>query len=529
MTNTTTILPLTIQSGLRALNQKRYQEVHTHSLSMIKNNVEDSIPYFLLAVIAYDHKNNQKAQELFLRAEELNPSEPHYPAFLGRLYTELKQTENATKAANRAAKNTINHGYIADILGVIYSRANDHERAIIFFKRAVELDGKHANSFYNLGASELFLGNFEEAEVVFLKAIKLDKNHYGAWASLISLSKQTEDSNHLKPLKKLYEHLSENEDAQHQLGHAIAKTLEDLGQHEQSLDWLNRAKEGKRKRYRYDRAAGTAVFNAARQTVHVTSKGYESGPTPIFIVGLPRTGTTLVDRILSSHSNISSAGELNFFADTIKSLTKTSSNLVLDADTLSAAKEIDLALVGQKYMQRAQERINGASYFVDKMPLNFFYAALMSKALPKAKVIALRRGAMDSCLSNYRQLLSTQESFYNYTYDLEDIAHFYKAFDGLMSHWRAKLPVSRFMEVKYEDIVFDQENQTRKLLEFCGLSFEEACMNFHQNSAPVSTASSVQVRQPLYSGSISRWKKYGTKLDKLQQALGELSNGDLAL
>jgi len=149
MTNTTTILPLTIQSGLRALNQKRYQEVHTHSLSMIKNNVEDSIPYFLLAVIAYDHKNNQK-----------------------------------------------------DILGVIYSRANDHERARIFFKRAVELDGKHANSFYNLGASELFLGNFEQAEVVFLKAIKLDKNHYGAWASLISLSKQTEDSNYLKPLGK---------------------------------------------------------------------------------------------------------------------------------------------------------------------------------------------------------------------------------------------------------------------------------------------------------------------------------------
>ena len=159
---------------------------------------------------------------------------------------------------------------------------------------------------------------------------------------------------------------------------------------------------------------------------------------------------------------------------------------------------------------------------LDKMPLNFFYAGLIHRALPNARIIALRRGAMDSCLSNFRQLFSTQHSFYNYTFDLDDVAWFYRQFDDLMRHWKINLPGHRFTEVRYEDIVFDQENQTRRLLEFCGLGWEEACMNFHENEAPVSTASSVQVRQPLYSRSINRWKKYGTKIDDLLAALGNL-------
>ena len=174
-------------------------------------------------------------------------------------------------------------------------------------------------------------------------------------------------------------------------------------------------------------------------------------------------------------------------------------------------------------MQRVESRLGQSPYIIDKMPFNFFYAALITKALPKAKIITLRRGAMDSCLSNYRQLLSVQDSFYNYTYDLEDTAFFYKEFDRLISHWRINLPKRNFMEIHYEDIVFDQEKQTRKLLDFCGLDFEQVCLDFHQNTAPVSTASSVQVRKPLYSGSIGRWKKYGHTVDKLRDVLGDLA------
>lgn len=515
---------LTLQSGLRALGQKKYQSAHSLCIEAIKKDVSNAVPYFLLGVLAYDHKNFQKAEALLYKAEQHNPSEPHFPVYLGRLYSELKRPEAAAKAADRASNLTLKDGYLADMLGVIYSRTNYHESAIKWFKKAVELDPKQANFFYNLGASELFLGNFSSAKNAFLKAIELNGEHYGAWSSLIALNPQTEADNNLESLQNLYNKLSENEEATHQLGHAIAKSLEDLNRHEESLEWLQKAKAKKRETYRYDRTQGKAAFETARLTQAIKSKGFNTAETPIFIVGLPRTGTTLVDRILSSHSKVRSAGELNFFADIIKSQTNTSSNLVMDAETFGASAKLDLSIIGQQYMQRVRHRLGQNPYVIDKMPFNFFYAALVSKALPKAKIIALRRGAMDSCLSNYRQLLSVQESFYNYTYDLEDIAFFYREFDSLMSYWRENLSKTHFMEVRYEDIVFNQEETSRKLLAFCNLGFEAACLNFHENKAPVSTASSVQVRKPLYSGSIGRWKKYGTTLDELRTALGGLAD-----
>jgi hypothetical protein len=201
--------------------------------------------------------------------------------------------------------------------------------------------------------------------------------------------------------------------------------------------------------------------------------------------------------------------------------------MVMDADTFIASNALlneDLAQIGRDYTAAAAELSRGAERFTDKMPLNFFYAGLIHKALPNARIIALRRGAMDSCLSNYRQLLTVQHSYYHYTYDLGETAKFYRQFDQLMSHWRTHLPTDRFIEVAYEDIVHDQERQTRRLLDFCGLEWQQSCMRFHENKAPVSTASSVQVRQPLYSGSIGRWQRYGNKLDGLKQALGELAD-----
>ncbi len=514
---------LTLKSGLRDLGNARYEQVHARCITAIKNNISDAIPYFLLGVLAYDHKNYAKAAELFEKAESLDADEAHYPAYLARLHSELRHPEAAEDAANRAAGTTIHDGYLADMMGVVYSRTGFHEPARDCFQHAVKLSPEQPNFYYNLGASELFLGNLKNAKLAFQTATTLEPNHFGAWASLITLDKQTDEANHLDRLKGLHEDLKSNADAAHQLGHAIAKTLEDLGRYEESLEWLHIAKLEKHKKYGYDRLSGRNTFDAARDTLSVKSAGYEGQATPIFVMGLPRTGTTLVDRILSSHSKVESAGELSFFAELIKSETATSSNLVLDAETFAAAQKIDLANIGKTYLERVENRLGAQDFFVDKMPFNFFYAPLIIQAIPKARLITLRRGAMDSCLSNYRQLLSVQNSFYNYTFNLEDIAFFYRQFDSLMIHWRESLSPDQFMEVHYEEIVFDQENQTRRLLDFCNLDFEDACLNFHENAAPVSTASSVQVRQPLYSGSIGRWKRFGAGLDPLQEALGDLA------
>jgi tetratricopeptide (TPR) repeat protein len=515
-----------LNAGLHQISLGEHKKVHAQAIDMIKANVQDAVPYSLLATIAAEHGNHLKACELFERAASLEPQNPIYQALHGKALTTLGHQGRAKAAADRAAAHTIDDAFLADTIGVIYSRTGFHEEAISFFESAAALNQAPANYHYNLAASQQFLGNFEEAEVAYGKTLDRDPNAYRAWSSLVGLKRQTEDSNHLDKLIALFDKLTGDVDAELHLGHAIAKTLEDLGRYEESLDWLHKAKCGKKDNPQGDFVSYESLFDAAKATISTASasNGSKIDASPVFIIGMPRTGTTLVDRILSSHSQVTSAGELNVFPGLVKSAAQTSSNLVMDGETLAEANNLDLAEIGRSYIRNTTELSRGAARITDKMPLNFFYASLIHRALPGARIVALRRGAMDSCLSNYRQLLTVQHSYYHYTYDLEETARFYRHFDGLMACWRKNLPADRFMEIRYEDIIHNQENETRRLLKFCDLDWEEACLRFHENEAPVSTASSVQVRQPLYSNSIGRWKRYGKKLDNLKEALGELAD-----
>lgn len=514
-----------LKSGLQHISEGKYQFVHTEAINMIKKNVRDAVPYCLLGTIAADHGNHLKACELFERAANLEPESPVYHAFHGKALTTLGHQNLAKKAADRAAAFVIDDAYVADTVGVIYSRTGFHEKAITLFETAVALNPEPANYHYNLAASQQFLGNFAAAETAYARTLDRDPAAYRAWSSMVGLHRQTEEKNQLATLYSLFDQLSSDADAALHLGHAIAKTLEDLGRYEESLAWLHKAKRGKQAEPQGHFVDHDSLFAAARSTAGDAGNN-NLAASPIFIVGLPRTGTTLVDRIFSSHSQVTSAGELNVFPGLVKEGAKTPSNLVLDSDTLLRAGQLDLEEIGASYMKHTRELARGAPRITDKMPLNFFYAGLIHRALPNARIIALRRGAMDSCVSNYRQLLTVQHSYYHYTYDLEATAAFYRQFDSLMAFWKQNIPADRFTEVRYEDIIENQEQETRRLLSFCDLDFEEACMRFHENAAPVSTASSVQVRQPLYSSSVGRWKRYGDKLDGLRQALGDLAESD---
>ncbi|NQY98414.1 MAG: sulfotransferase [Henriciella sp.] len=513
-----------LQEGMRKLARREHEALHLESIEMIKQNVRDPIPYFLLGNLAFEHQNHQKALSLFEQAVAYDLSSPLYRAYLAKALTTLNRQSEAREAAIQAAELKISDAHVADTVGVVLSRTGFHDLAAPLFERAVSLDPRPANFHYNLGSSLQFLGRFEDAKASYLNAIQRDESLHRAWSSLVSLTKQTDSNHHLDKLEALFATNSGSTDARLHYGHAIAKTLEDLGRFEESLDWLGRAKEKKRAEIQFDMEKELQHFQAAQGTLTPATKNsvQTAEEAPIFIVGLPRTGTTLVDRILSSHDDVVSAGELNTFAGLIKKATATTSNLVLDGETLLAADEVDLAAVGRAYLNDTAALAKGAKRFTDKMPLNFFYAGLIHRALPNARIVALRRDPMDSCLSNYRQLFATGFSYYNYTFDLSDTAQFYRAFDDLMTHWRSVIPNDRFLEIQYEDIVFHQERETRRLLEFCDLSWDEKCLRFHENDAPVSTASSVQVRQPLYSGSIGRWKRYGGALSSLAEELHPL-------
>ncbi|MCH2190664.1 MAG: sulfotransferase [Gammaproteobacteria bacterium] len=525
MNKTSSTTSAVIERSLLRLGEGKYEEVHKECIAQIHQNINDPVPYLLLGQLAFDHKNHRKSLELFNKAIQLAPDNIYCLAYYAQALSLLKKQKDAKEIADRANRISPKTANLADLIGVVYSRSGFHELAIACFQEAVLLNPTPANYHYNLAASLQFTGDFSAAEESYKETLNREPENYRALASLVGLKKQTIENNNLELLHAEFANQQTNEDAALHLGHALAKTYEDLGDYKSSMRWLRKAKVAKIEQ------SGTidykAIFEAAKKTTAaIQSPRVQTADknAPIFIVGLPRTGTTLVDRIISSHSEVVAAGELNVFANLVKEAVNSPSNLVMDETTLLKSQQVDLEKIGSAYLSSTADLRRGSKRFTDKMPLNFFYVGLIHRALPGAKIIALRRGAMDSCLSNYRQLLTADQAYYNYTYDLSATAKFYAMFDDLMSSWREQLPKECFYEIKYEDVVFDQEHQTRKLLDFCNLEWQERCLDFHLNEAPVSTASSVQVRQPLYSGSIDRWKRYDPEdLKTLVMGLADLA------
>lgn len=512
-----------IDRAAAALEARDYRTAHEHCIAAIKRNPRRGEPYFLLSVLTADHHNYPKALEIAERGLALGGAVGGEDARLiaqrAKCLALLHRHAEASEAASAAAALGPEDVFSLETLGVIFSRIGEHARAVPLFRKAAALVPGNPEHHYNLGASLQFSGDFDGAEAAYSAALALKPDHHKSHYGLATLRSQRGEAGRLESLQALFETVADPDAALH-LGHAIAKTLEDMDAHEAAMATLHRAKAAKRAVLGYDFASDAALFDAARALADIAPLPLTSdGPGPIFITGMPRTGTTLTDRILSSHSQVVSMGELAYFGLFVKQAAQTPSPFVLDAKTLARVGSIDLSAIGAQYLAATQRLRGDAPGFIDKMPLNFFYAPLLLASIPNARIICMKRGGMDTCVSNYRQLFSTSYSYYNYSYDLADTARFFLAFEALVEHWQAQLPPERFTVVEYEAVVRDQEHETRRLLAFAGLEFEPQCLDFHANPAPIATASSVQVRKPIYKSSVERWRKYGETIAPLEQVM----------
>ena len=494
------------------LEKAEYKDAHKLCLDVLISDPTNPEAFYLLGVLTAAHNNHVKACELFDRAIKTAPNHGGALAHKARCLIALNKKEEAVATADRAAEANPNDGHTLDTIGVVYSRAGLHERALPFYERALESAPENSDYHYNYGAALQFAGRMSEARDAYRRASELNTEDYRALAAAANLTKQTVDKNDLSALTTAFEEVRNDADSALHIGHALAKICEDLNRPQEAMDWLRRAKALKRTKVDYRDTDNEALFDAAADAPAKLAPGYPDA-APVFIVGMPRTGTTLVERILSSHSALTSAGELTEFGLLLKRVSKSSSQFVLDAETLRAAAHVDLAQLGEAYCSAVNATLGVSGRFIDKMPLNILYAPIILAALPNARVICVRRHPADTVLSNYRQLFATSFSYYNYAFDLDATARYYARFDRLVASYRETLPQDRFTEVSYEKVVEDIESEARRLLDFCGLEFEPACIEFHKNKAPVATASSVQVRQPLYSSSVGRWRRYRPAID----------------
>ena len=471
--------------------------------------------HFLLAMAMAEGGRVAAALQTIDRAVTLAPADAEYRAQLARLNTLARREADARAAADAAAALAGSaDARTLDTIGCVYARLGDHGAAVPLFERAVGMAPDDIGFRFNLASSYGFFGRIDDAELHYEAILARRPGHGRAHLGIAGLRRQTRDHNHVPRLEAA---LGNTPDPVERLRihYAAAKEYEDLGEHQAVFRHLATGNAAHKARLGFDIETDAGIVDAIRTSF--ADPDYLAGTStitdaPVFIVGLPRTGTTLVDRILAAHPGIGSAGELQAMPLALKRLAQTPSRLVLDRETVLAAHDLDPAELGAAYMARARQHAGArAPRFIDKLPLNFLYIGHIARALPEARIVCLRRHPMDSVWSNFKNLFATTSSYYAWSYDLMDTARYYALFDGLIAFWQARFP-GRVLELGYEALVADQEGETRRLLEHAGLPWDDKCLRFHETDEAVATPSAQQVRRPLNAGSIGRWRHYAREL-----------------
>jgi tetratricopeptide (TPR) repeat protein len=302
---------------------------------------------------------------------------------------------------------------------------------------------------------------------------------------------------------------------------AMGKALADLGDYDTAFHHLQVANALKRTTFAYDEAQRLAAMKhvADRFTPEFFRAHADHGDTswsPIFIVGMPRSGTTLLEQVLASHSQVFGAGELEAFKDAIGQCAKAQRVAPAYPDLIGSMSSEQITELGRSYTKQVRALAPEAPRIVDKMPLNFLFVGLIHLALPKAKIIHIRRDPLDTCVSCFSLLFTGHQPF---AYDLGELGRYYRGYEEVMSHWHRVLPPDVMIDVQYEALVEDLEGTSRRALEHCGLPWEDSCRDFQQTRRPVRTASLMQVREPLYRTSLGSWRRYEKFLGPLRQAL----------
>lgn len=399
----------------------------------------------------------------------------------------------------------------------------DHDEALKEFEPLVREYPKQANAWMNYAHTLKAVGRLDESIEAYRRAIGLRPVTGEVYWSLANLKTFRFDDADVERMRDQVELAAGNDDDQAHLLFALGKALEDRAEYEASFRCYERGNQVRAKRHRHN--AKINVFDTARQIKTLTADFFaerqewgSSAPDPIFVVGLPRSGSTLLEQILSSHSLVEGTAELHDIIAISRKLGKRSRKHPAGdyPEILATLSREQAAELGDGYIRTTSVQRHGPPFFIDKLPNNFRHIGLIHLVLPNAKIIDARRHPMACCFSNFKQLFAHGQTF---TYDLTNLGYYYRDYVRLMDHWDEVLP-GRVHRVQYENMVADTENEIRRLLEYCGLQFEEGCLRFYETERAIRTPSSEQVRRPVYREGLEQWRHFEPWLGPLKDALG---------
>ena len=434
----------------------------------------------------------------------------------GLALADAKKFEEAIEAYKKAVELNPRYGLAYNNLGSAYENMDDLDSAFDAYTKAVEINPQHSEAQHNLGAILNQRGKLDEAKECYIAAINSNPNFTYAHHSISTLKKYTVDDPHLEMLENLVLQAPQMEhEMQTKFWFALGKARSDVQKYKESFDAYEKANMLHRQTFPYD------VDDNKKHVLRIM-KSFDQGfvnnstqgcqdETPIFILGMPRSGSTLIEQILDSHSHIHGAGELQYLSDIIGEVTNLDSGESY-INWLENADDKTLHDIGQRYIAKLRKHSDGAIKIVDKMPGNYFYVGLIRKILPKAKIIHSMRDPMDICISNYTRLFKNMMPF---AYDLKELGQYCRLCDDMMEYWKSVLPKDFILSLQYEELVDDLEKKAKDLVAFCGLEWEASCLDFYKNKRIVKTASHAQVVKPIYKTSVKRWKKYESSIQPL--------------
>jgi len=477
----------------------------------------------LLAGIAAQNKRYRDA-EVFLK-KALSTAPDYARAWVDLVNVQREQdkyaeaTESAEQVLRLAPDNAESYVVHAGVIGM----AGDHEAAIRSYQRALAIDPGKAGAMCGMAHHLKTIGRQEEAIASYRHAIGIKPDQAEAYWSLANLKTFRFEDAEVAAMEALLERDDLPDESRAQLNNALGLEYEGRKDFARAIGHFRECNAVRRRNESYDPVDTESTYARLIELftpafMEKSGEAPAADVTPILVVGLPRSGSTLIEQILASHSQVDGTHELGDLSRAIQAVRRGHSKQTRFPEALEEFGVDEWRRIGEEYLQRTEKYRHGAPWFIDKNPNNFVYTGILRLALPNARIINARRHPLDSCLGSFKQLFASGQPF---SYDMTELAEYYLQYQRLMDHWHELLP-GFVLDVQYEEVVADLETQVRRILDFCGLPFEDACLRFHETERAVKTASSEQVRRPIYSSSVNLWRNYEPWLDELVHILEPL-------
>jgi tetratricopeptide (TPR) repeat protein len=512
-------------------NLGRYIELESRARLLLEQFPDSGFAWHLLGVSLHFQDKDNEALIAAQKVTELMPELPEAHNNLGNVLQAVGNIDGAKVSYQRALELRPDFIEAHNNLGNALEASGQLDDAITSYQRALELWPDNANVVSNLGVAFLHQGKIVEGERCLRKAIELAPHDAETLSNIFFYIRHKQDDPLLQRLEEIYDRRESLPPAKRVLlNFAFGKAMEDIGQYENAFKAYEEGNQLHHQGNPFNEASFANLveescgFYTAELFEQFASVADSLPPiqdqrVPIFIVGMPRAGSSLIEQILASHNDIIGAGELTTFSAIAKN-----AKLLLAAPTSKQETLLGLRKLGQEYLDRTWKIAPEAHYIIDKMPYNFLYLGLIHLMLPNAIIIHSMRDPMDTCFSCYSLHFKLGQE---YSYDQEVLGRYYQRYLKLINHWHDILPPGRILSSHYESIVRDIESETRHLLEHIGLPWDSSCLRFHENERFVITASVVQVRQPIYSSSVARWKRFENHLGPLLETIKGASSPDL--